>query len=54
MFVWDQIPENVFTDDFWDGLYGVCTALDSVEARLYGIKDVFYSKPLLESGTLGT
>jgi len=47
--------ENVFTDDFWDSLYGVCTALDNVQARLYvDQRCVFYSKPLLESGTLGT
>ena len=47
--------ENVFHDDFWDGLSGVCTALDNVDARLYvDSKCLFYRKPMLESGTLGT
>ena len=33
----------------------VCTALDNVEARLYVDQQcLFYHKPLLESGTLGT
>ena len=27
--------ENIFCDDFYAGLTGVCTALDNVEARLY-------------------
>jgi molybdopterin/thiamine biosynthesis adenylyltransferase len=27
--------ENVFNDDFYSKLSGVCTALDNVEARLY-------------------
>ena len=47
--------ENVFHDDFWDGLSGVCTALDNVDARLYvDSRCLFYCKPMLESGTLGT
>jgi ubiquitin-activating enzyme E1 len=47
--------ENVFNDTFWDGLTGVTNALDNVEARKYvDRRCVFYSKPLLESGTLGT
>jgi len=47
--------EHIFNDDFWDGLNIVCTALDNVQARLYvDERCVFYHKPLLESGTLGT
>eukprot|EP00002_Diphylleia_rotans_P028574 TRINITY_DN5775_c0_g3_i4.p1 TRINITY_DN5775_c0_g3~~TRINITY_DN5775_c0_g3_i4.p1 ORF type:complete len:1201 (+),score=238.65 TRINITY_DN5775_c0_g3_i4:1107-4709(+) len=47
--------ETIFHDDFWESLDGVCNALDNVKARLYvDSKCVFYNKPLLESGTLGT
>jgi ubiquitin-activating enzyme E1 len=47
--------ESTFNDDFWNGLSGVCTALDNVEARLYvDNRCVYYGKPMLESGTLGT
>ncbi|KAJ3214251.1 hypothetical protein HDU67_001850 [Dinochytrium kinnereticum] len=47
--------ENVFADKFWDSLTGVTNALDNVEARKYmDRRCVYYSKPLLESGTLGT
>jgi ubiquitin-activating enzyme E1 len=47
--------ENVFTDVFWSQLDGVCNALDNVEARKFTDgKCVFFGKPLLESGTLGT
>lgn len=47
--------ENVFNDEFWNSLDGVCNALDNVKARLYVDKRcVFFHKPLLESGTLGT
>lgn len=47
--------EAVFNDDFFDALTGVCTALDNVEARMYmDQRCLFYSKPMLESGTLGT
>jgi len=36
-------------------LNAVCTALDNVPARLYvDAQSVYYKKPLLESGTLGT
>jgi ubiquitin-activating enzyme E1 len=36
-------------------LSGVCTALDNVEARLYvDQRCLYYRKPMLESGTLGT
>ncbi|KAM0195284.1 hypothetical protein ACHAPA_000848 [Fusarium lateritium] len=47
--------ENVFNEDFWQNLDGVTNALDNVEARTYvDRRCVFFQKPLLESGTLGT
>ncbi|KAF5559764.1 ubiquitin-activating enzyme E1 [Fusarium phyllophilum] len=47
--------ENVFSEDFWRNLDGVTNALDNVEARTYvDRRCVFFQKPLLESGTLGT
>jgi ubiquitin-activating enzyme E1 len=47
--------ENIYTDDFFESLDGVANALDNVEARAYmDRRCVFYCKPLLESGTLGT
>ncbi|KAI8840064.1 hypothetical protein BJ741DRAFT_597827 [Chytriomyces cf. hyalinus JEL632] len=47
--------ENVFGDEFWEGLTGVTNALDNVDARKYvDRRCVYYRKPLLESGTLGT
>jgi len=50
-----QETENIFGDNFYDKLTGVCTALDNVEARLYvDQKCLFYRLPMLESGTLGT
>merc|ERR1719502_2489235 len=46
--------EDIFDDDFWEGLSGVCNALDNVQARLYvDQRCVYYQKSLLESGTLG-
>lgn len=47
--------EDVFDDKFWERLDIVTSALDNVEARLYvDSRCVYYRKPLLESGTLGT
>jgi ubiquitin-activating enzyme E1 len=47
--------EEVFNETFWEGLDGVTNALDNVEARTYvDRRCVFFMKPLLESGTLGT
>jgi ubiquitin-activating enzyme E1 len=47
--------EGLFGDDFMEGIDGVTNALDNIEARLYmDQRCVFYRKPLLESGTLGT
>ena len=47
--------EGTFGDEFFNSLSGVCTALDNVEARLYvDQRCLYYRKPMLESGTLGT
>ncbi|KAI9822963.1 MAG: E1 ubiquitin-activating protein [Phylliscum demangeonii] len=47
--------EAVFNEDFWEVLDGVTNALDNVKARTYvDRRCVFFNKPLLESGTLGT
>ncbi|KAG6841309.1 hypothetical protein C0991_012308 [Blastosporella zonata] len=47
--------EGVYDTDFFDGIDGVTNALDNVKARLYmDQRCIFYKKPLLESGTLGT
>ncbi|PWW77708.1 ubiquitin-activating enzyme E1 [Tuber magnatum] len=47
--------EDVFDEGFWESLDGVTNALDNVEARTYvDRRCVFFRKPLLESGTLGT
>jgi len=47
--------EKIYNDDFFESLDGVANALDNVDARIYmDRRCVFYKKPLLESGTLGT
>jgi ubiquitin-activating enzyme E1 len=47
--------ESIFNEGFYNSLSGVCNALDNVEARMYmDSQCIFYKKPLLESGTLGT
>jgi ubiquitin-activating enzyme E1 len=47
--------EEVFNDDFWTSLDFVVNAVDNINARLYvDGRCVWYEKPLLESGTLGT
>nr|XP_046220694.1 ubiquitin-like modifier-activating enzyme 1 isoform X1 [Oncorhynchus gorbuscha] len=47
--------ERVYDDDFFESLHGVANALDNVDARMYmDRRCVYYRKPLLESGTLGT
>ena len=47
--------EHVFNEDFWEGLDAVTNALDNVDARTYvDRRCVFFRKPLLDSGTLGT
>ncbi|KAM3076209.1 E1 ubiquitin-activating protein [Clarireedia jacksonii] len=50
-----QDTEHIFDEKFWQGLDGVTNALDNVDARTYvDRRCVFFRKPLLESGTLGT
>jgi len=50
-----QDTEHVFNENFWEELDGVTNALDNVDARTYvDRRCVFFRKPLLESGTLGT
>ena len=47
--------EELFGDAFWETLTGVTNALDNVDARKYvDRRCVYFRKPLLESGTLGT
>ncbi|KAL5110204.1 Ubiquitin-like modifier-activating enzyme 1 [Taenia crassiceps] len=47
--------EAVYDDAFFEALDGVANALDNIEARTYiDRRCVYYRKPLLESGTLGT
>ncbi|CAG2120352.1 unnamed protein product, partial [Medioppia subpectinata] len=47
--------EQTYDDKFFERLDGVANALDNVDARVYmDRRCVFYRKPLLESGTLGT
>jgi len=47
--------EDFFNDKFWESLSMCWNALDNVMARRYtDNRCLFYSKPLLESGTLGT
>lgn len=47
--------EKIYDDAFFEELDGVANALDNVDARIYmDRRCVYYRKPLLESGTLGT
>ncbi|KAI0353574.1 ubiquitin activating enzyme [Trametes cingulata] len=47
--------ENIYDANFFASIDGVTNALDNVKARQYmDQRCVFYLKPLLESGTLGT
>eukprot|EP00497_Spongosphaera_streptacantha_P001969 TRINITY_DN253_c0_g2_i2.p1 TRINITY_DN253_c0_g2~~TRINITY_DN253_c0_g2_i2.p1 ORF type:complete len:1002 (-),score=276.19 TRINITY_DN253_c0_g2_i2:89-3094(-) len=47
--------EDTFNAAFWDKLDVVVNALDNVKARQYVDRQcVWYEKPLMESGTLGT
>ncbi|KAL3207709.1 hypothetical protein MRX96_039584 [Rhipicephalus microplus] len=47
--------ENIYNDDFFESLDGVANALDNLDARQYmDRRCVYYRKPLLESGTMGT
>jgi ubiquitin-activating enzyme E1 len=47
--------EATFNDPFWESIDFVVNAVDNINARLYvDARCVWYEKPLLESGTLGT
>ena len=47
--------EKIYNDEFFESLDGVANALDNIDARIYvDRRCVYYRKPLLESGTLGT
>jgi len=47
--------EHIFNEKFWEELDGVTNALDNVDARQYvDRRCVFFRKPLIDSGTLGT
>lgn len=47
--------EHIFNEEFWKQLDGVTNALDNVDARQYvDRRCVFFRKPLIDSGTLGT
>lgn len=47
--------EDIFNNEFWQSLDFVTNALDNIDARTYvDRRCVFFKKPLLESGTLGT
>jgi len=47
--------EDLFNDKFWESKDFIVNAVDNIKARHYiDEKCVWYEKPLLESGTLGT
>merc|ERR1719473_965122 len=47
--------QDVFDDAFWKSIDIVVNALDNIQARQYvDSRCVWFAKPLLESGTLGT
>ena len=53
--IFHAASEDHFDDKFWESLSLFWNALDNVQARQYtDARCLFYSKPLLESGTLGT
>lgn len=47
--------EHVFDDEFWNNQTVIINAVDNIKARKYiDSKAVWYGKPLIDSGTLGT
>jgi ubiquitin-activating enzyme E1 len=51
----DEKTEDIYGDDFFAKIDGVTNALDNIKTRKYmDRRCVYYRKPLLESGTLGT
>lgn len=50
-----ESSEHIFNEKFWNDLSFVIPAVDNVKARAYIDQQcVFYEKPLIDSGTLGT
>ena len=50
-----ESTEEIFNDDFWESTDFVVNAVDNIKARLYvDQRCIWFEKPLLESGTLGT
>lgn len=46
-----QDTEQVYNDNFFENIDGVCNALDNIDARVYmDRRCVYYQKPLIESG----
>ncbi|KAI9597739.1 ubiquitin-activating emzyme E1 [Syncephalis fuscata] len=51
----DEKTEDIYGDSFFGKIDGVTNALDNIKTRQYmDRRCVYYRKPLLESGTLGT
>ena len=51
----DEKTENIFNEDFWEKQDFIVYAVDSVNARKYiDSKVVYFQKPAIDSGTLGT
>ena len=47
--------ENIFDENFWESQDIIINAVDNIEARSYiDTQCTFYSKPYIDSGTLGT
>ena len=47
--------ENFFDEDFWESQDIIINAVDNIEARNYiDTQCTFFSKPYIDSGTLGT
>merc|ERR1719399_1877807 len=47
--------EDIFDDKFWEDQTCIVNALDNIQARMYvDSRCVWFERPLLESGTLGT
>jgi ubiquitin-activating enzyme E1 len=51
----DHESSHLYTDVFYQGLNGICSALDNIEGRLFADQRcLMHRLPLLDSGTLGT
>jgi ubiquitin-activating enzyme E1 len=51
----DQESSHIYNDTFYQGLNGVCSALDNIEGRIFvDQRCLMHRLPLLDSGTLGT